>query len=500
MKNESPLSLLFRKYYGTFPEVITPLAGAGSNRAYFRLQAGTQTAIGVKGTSVEENHAFLYLARHLREKGLPVPQVYAGGEAEFLASGLTPKESGIYYLQEDLGDCSLYQVLLKERTPEGSYPEATKNLLRKTISLLPRLQYEGAKGLDFGQCFPQARFDRTSVLFDLHYFKYCFLKSSGYEFNEVSLEADFLQFAQDILQEDTPTFLYRDFQSRNIMLKDGSEPYFIDFQGGRQGPIYYDLASFLWQARPGYDDALKEELIGTYLEQLRHYRNDDPTVFRHKLKQFVLLRVLQVLGAYGFRGWFERKAQFLASIPPALHNLSQLLEEGICKEYPYLEQTLSGMCRLPRFTQPALHAENPDLIVRIYSFSYKKGIPEDESGNGGGYVFDCRAAHNPGRYDAYKKLTGRDEPVIRFLEEDGEMPRFLQSVYKLADDHVKRYLERGFTDLMFSFGCTGGQHRSVYAAEHLAEYLNSRYGVEVRLCHREQHIERTLPKRDGKSL
>lgn len=499
MTNDSPLSRLFLKYYGVPPESIMPLAGAGSNRAYFRLQAGEKTAIGVQGTSADENRAFLYLARHLREKGLPVPQVYIGSAGECHASGLTPHESALYYLQEDLGDCSLYQVLEQNRTPEGDYSEVVKALLRKTVSLLPHIQYKGAEGLDFGQCFPQARFDRMSVLFDLHYFKYCFLKSSGYEFNEVALEADFLKFAQDILQEDTPTFLYRDFQSRNVMLRDGG-PCFIDFQGGRRGPVYYDLASFLWQARPGYGGTLKEELIDAYLEQLSCYRKDDPAVFRRRLKQFVLLRILQVLGAYGFRGWFERKAQFTASIPPALHNLGQLLQEGVCKEYPYLGQTLEGLCRLPRFSKEALHAGNPGLIVRITSFSYKKGIPEDESGNGGGYVFDCRGTHNPGRYEPYKKLTGEDGPVKHFLEEDGEMPRFMQSVYKLADAHVRRYLERGFTDLMFSFGCTGGQHRSVYAAAHLAEYLNERHGVEVRLCHREQHIERTLPKRNDTNL
>lgn len=494
MEHYSPLSLLFQSYYGILPETLPPLAGAGSNRAYFRLQAGAKTAIGVKGTSAEENHAFLYLARHLRAKGLPVPQVYIGGEAECRKAGLKAEDCSLYYLQEDLGDRSLYQVLEQSRTPEGDYPPATCQLLRKTLAWLPRIQHEGAEGLDFSRCFPQPRLDEMSVMFDLHYFKYCFLKSSGYEFNEVKLEADFQQFAHDILQNSTPTFLYRDFQSRNVMLKN-DEPYFIDFQGGRQGPVYYDVASFLWQARPGYSDSLKEELIDVYLAQLGAYQPVDPTVFRQRLTLFVLFRTLQVLGAYGFRGWLERKAHFLQSIPPALHNLRQLLQQGACRTYPYLEQTLDGMCRLPRFNQPPLHAENPELIVRIFSFSYKKGIPDDASGNGGGYVFDCRATHNPGRYEAYKKLTGRDEPVVRFLEEDGEILQFLDSVYKLADAHVKRYLERGFTDLMFSFGCTGGQHRSVYAAEHLAEYLNSRYGVEVRLCHREQHLSRTLPRR-----
>ncbi len=492
MDKTAPLSRLFLASYGTVPETIVPLAGAGSNRAYYRLQAGTETCIGVRGTSAEENRAFLYLARHLRSKGLPVPQVCIGGAEDCRAAGLGDDDCELYYLQEDLGDCSLYQVLQQSRTPGGDYPPGTVCLLRRVIALLPRLQYEGARGLDFGRCFPQPSFDRTSVFFDLNYFKYCFLKNTGYEFNELKLEADFRRLVDDVLQESTPTFLYRDFQSRNIMLKNG-EPYFIDFQGGRRGPVYYDLASFLWQARPGYGDALREELTDTYLQHLSPYRQADPALFRRRLGLFVLLRLLQVLGAYGFRGWQEHKAQFMLSIPPALRNLRRLLQEGVCRDYPYLEATLGGMCRLPRFSRAPLHAENPSLVVRVFSFSYKKGIPGDETGNGGGYVFDCRSTHNPGRYEAYKKLTGLDGPVIRFLEEDGEILTFLRSVYRLADAHVGRYLERGFSDLMFSFGCTGGQHRSVYCAEHLAEYLNRRYGVEVRLCHREQHKERTLP-------
>jgi len=213
--------------------------------------------------------------------------------------------------------------------------------------------------------------------------------------------------------------------------------------------------------------------------------------------------MLQVLGAYGFRGYFERKKHFLDSIPSAIDNLRQLLQQSF--PYDYLISVLKEVVMLPQFnnTKPVVSlkpsASKYDgagpLVVRIFSFSYKKGIPQDESGNGGGYVFDCRGTHNPGRYDEYKQLTGLDEPVIRFLEDDGEILKFLDNVYQLADAHVARYIERGFTSLMFSFGCTGGQHRSVYSAQHLAEHIHQKFGVEVRIEHRERGIKQTLPAR-----
>lgn len=285
--------------------------------------------------------------------------------------------------------------------------------------------------------------------------------------------------------------MYRDFQARNIMLDGEANPYLIDYQGGRKGPYYYDVASFLWQASARYPDDLREELIKEYHSALGQYTKvpslDD---FTKRLNLFVFFRILQVLGAYGYRGYFERKKHFIDSIPPALNNLRAILQNDF--PYPHLIATLRKLVSDAPQNDKQASPQRKDLIVRVFSFSYKKGIPEDTSGNGGGYVFDCRSTHNPGRYEPYKKLTGLDEPVIRFLEDDGEILTFLEGVYKLADAHVERYIQRGFTDLMFSFGCTGGQHRSVYSAQHLAEYLNRKYGIEVRLCHREQGIEKTL--------
>ena len=488
---------LYEAWAGCPPAKVEVLPGAGSNRAYYRLAAsGGSGVVGVVGTSRDENEAFIYLSGHFAECGLPVPRVCA----------VSPDR--LCYLQTDLGSRSLFDALAGGRGRGGDYSEAEKELLRRTMEALPAIQVAGARGLDFSRCYPQAEMDRTSVFFDLNYFKYCFLKATGLDFHELKLEEDFRRMATDLLAECGHTFLYRDFQARNVMLDAEGRPWFIDFQGGRRGPLEYDVASFLWQASARYPGMLREELVETYLAALRQYVEVDEAHFRRRLKLFVLFRILQVLGAYGFRGYFERKRHFLDSIAPAIRNLRAVLADGGCP-YPYLYDVLSRLTELPRFTMQE-NAEGKDgmpsrsaydgrgsLVVRVFSFSYRKGIPADESGNGGGYVFDCRGIHNPGRYEPYKQLTGRDEPVIRFLEEDGEILTFMEHVYALADAHVARYLQRGFTDLMFAFGCTGGQHRSVYAAQHLAEHLHERFGVEVRLCHREQKMEETLPAADS---
>ena len=468
---------LFRKHTGAEPENAIALTGSGSNRSYFRLHGGGTSLMGVTGTDVKENNAFITLAAHFRSQGLPVPEV------------LAVSEDGISYLQEDLGDLLLADLVAAAHKnggiEEGGQLEA---LLCRTTGLLPKIQFEGASGLDFSVCYPQPSFDRRMVMFDLNYFKYCFLKPSGIEFNEIDLQDDFDRFADELLKDEGETFLYRDFNARNVMIKDG-EPYFIDFQGGRRGPIYYDVASFIWQARARYPQWLKEKMLGSYLDSLASYVEVDRDAFKERLKMFRLFRTLQVLGAYGFRGLVEQKAQFVVSIPQALADLKDLLAE-IPDDYPYMSEVLRKMTVLPRF---AVQSEDGRLEVRVSSFSFKKGIPQDMSGNGGGYVFDCRSIHNPGRYEPYRKLTGRDEPVIRFLEDDGEIIGFLEHVYGVVDPHVETYSRRGFTSLMVSFGCTGGQHRSVYCAEHLAHHLAEKYpDVRVRLIHREQNIEEIL--------
>lgn len=468
--NTDTLKYLYKQYAGHLPQAIEALPGAGSNRKYFRIKDSVP-CIGVCGTSPEENSAFVYLSAHFRSKKLPVPEVYA------------VSDDRLHYLQEDLGDTPLFQLI--RQASQTGYTDELLDLLEQTIRLLPRFQFEGGQGMDFNRCYPPVPFNRRSIMWDLNYFKYCFLKATGTEFQEDLLENDFERMCDTLLAEASGnTFMYRDFQSRNVMIKNGS-PYFIDFQGGRKGPFYYDVASFLWQAKANFPDTIRRHLIDEYLAALQPYQPTDKETFVGKLRHFVLFRTLQVLGAYGFRGYFEQKAHFLQSIPFAIENLRQLLDTGHT-EYPYLCHILRQMTELPRF---AYKRNKKKLTVTVISFSYKKGIPEDGSGNGGGYVFDCRAVHNPGRYEQYKSLTGLDEPVIRFLETDGEITEFLTHVYALADTHVNRYIERGFSHLSIYFGCTGGQHRSVYSAQHLAEHLHRKFNVNVRLVHREQQTE-----------
>lgn len=502
---------LYKQWSGVEPVNVQKLPVAGSNREYYRLfDAEGSTVIGVVGTSRDEDHAFIYLSNHFTKRQLSVPKVLAVSGDE------------LCYLQSDLGAVSLYDAISGGRNAGGRYNVKEKSLLVSTVRELPNIQMRGARGLDFSQCYPQPEFDMNNVLFDLNYFKYCFLKATELDFNELKLEANFHLFAKDLTSEKSDSFMYRDFQARNVMLDADDKPYFIDFQGGRKGPYYYDLASFLWQASAKYPHKLRRDLVYEYYESLKNY-TEVPSVrhFVERLSQFVLFRTLQVLGAYGFRGYYEHKKHFVDSIPAAIQNLRELLELK-CFPYPYMMDMLRKLTELPRFAQiqqPALnradgfkttdtnvYKTHPQdgpatyskydgkgpLVVRVYSFSYLKGIPQDDTGNGGGYVFDCRSTHNPGRYEPYKKLTGLDEPVIRFLEDDGEILTFLDSVYKLADAHVRRYIQRGFTNLMFCFGCTGGQHRSVYSAQHLAEHISKAFGIEVRIEHREQNIKQTL--------
>ncbi|WP_085535204.1 RapZ C-terminal domain-containing protein [Massilibacteroides vaginae] len=467
------LRKLYLSNIGVPAKDITELPSSGSNRRYFRL-TGEKTLIGVSGTSKEENRAFIYMSSHFRRQGLPVPKVYhvSGNE--------------LFYLQEDLGDSLLFDEIVKGRQ-SSVFDEDERRLLRKTIHLLPQIQFKGAEGMDFSYCYPQAEFNERAVLWDLNYFKYCFLKSTGLDFQENRLEDDFNKLVKVLLDKPSSTFLYRDFQSRNVMVKDG-EPWFIDFQGGRKGPVYYDIASFLWQAKARFPEDLRFELVDEYIDALSEFTTVDREDFLLRLRHFVLFRTLQVLGAYGFRGYFEKKPHFIQSIPYAIENLKHLLREDYI-EYPYLCAVLKDLCLLSQFSDDM---QKRMLEVKVVSFSYKKGIPNDPSGNGGGFVFDCRAINNPGKYERYNHFNGLDEPVVEFLEKDGEITHFLDNAYTLVDATVKRYLDRGFTNLMICFGCTGGRHRSVYSAQHLAEHLHAKFGVKVHLTHREQNIDQTF--------
>lgn len=466
---------LYESVFSKAPSKCVLMVGSASNRKYYRLADGDTSCIGVIGVDVLENKTFVTMAGHFRSKGISVPEI------------LAVSEDASAYLQEDLGDDILFDMYTKAKR-KGEGMDRVRQLLCKTISMLPKIQFEGADGFDFARCCQQPSYDRRVVMFDLNYFKYCFLKTSGLEFNETLLQDDFERFADDILDEDTDTFLYRDFNSRNVMICD-DEPYFIDFQGGKRGPIYYDVASFVYHARASYPEEIRENMLKCYLDALREYIEVDESAFRSRLEQFRLLRLLQVLGAYGFRGMVEQKADFVAAIPQTIDTLRSLVPVAASK-YPYLAEVLSRLVDLPRFSR---RFEEKKLEVTVTSFSFKKGVPTDPSGNGGGYVFDCRAINNPGRHIQYKTQTGRDEPVIRFLEDDGGVFEYLDHVYGMVDPHVEAFVAREFTSLMVSFGCTGGQHRSVYCAESFARHIAQKYpGVRVRLIHREQHIEEIL--------
>ena len=455
------LSDLFLRTTHTSPERVVALTPAGSNRRYYRLSSSAATLVGCEGTSLDENEAFFAVGRQLRAAGARVPEIIA------------VSDDRLCYLQQDLGDTSLFSLL----------QQGNDSLCDEVMRQLPLMQHALHGSFDFSRCYPLPAMDRRSVMWDLNYFKYDFLKFTSIDFSEPLLEDAFEQLADALLAEEPTTFMYRDFQSRNVLVHDG-QPWFIDFQGGRRGPIEYDVASFLWQVRANFSEAQRERLIGIYLDALKAYRPVDEEHFRQRLRLFVLFRLMQVLGAYGFRGLYEKKAHFLQSLVPAVRSLRHELDGGCADAFPYLREILYKVCDLPRFA-PSAPAEG--LTVQVTSFSYRRALPEDLSGNGGGFVFDCRAIHNPGRYDEYKALTGRDEAVVRFLDDVPAMADFLTHVYALVDDAVDVYLRRGFSHLCVSFGCTGGQHRSVYAAEHLAAHLQERYGsdVHVALTHRE---------------
>lgn len=465
----------------TNASMIQAIAQQGSNRKYLRvIDEQGKTSVQVHGTNKDENRAFIYLSHHFSSKGLPVPKV------------LSVSADELTYTQEDLGDLLLFDAIAHGRQTGCFVPEE-KQLLVQTIKALAHIQIRGAEDLDWSICFPVPSMDERAIRWDLNYWKYCFVKGTGVEFSEPLLEDEFDRLTRTILAQPSNAFLYRDCQSRNVMIRDG-QPYFIDFQGGRRGPTQYDIASFLWQAKANIPASLRNELIEFYLDELQSLVPDlDRAAWKRALPHFVLLRTLQVLGAYGYRGFFERKQHFLDSIPNALRNLREVLE-CLENEYPYLCQlanALSAELTPPSDTKSA-EIQTNNLTVTVYSFSFKKGLPADESGNGGGYIFDCRSTHNPGKYEPYKQLTGLDKEVIDFLEKDGEILTFLNSVDALVDHHVERFIERGFTHLQICFGCTGGQHRSVYCAERTAQRLHQQYGVRVQLIHREQAINRIL--------
>jgi aminoglycoside/choline kinase family phosphotransferase len=464
------LKRLFEEHYRFPAEEVQQLQGqlGGSGRAIFRLRGGDITAVGVVHSVREENRAFLEFSRHFRRHGLPVPEIYA----EDLDQGA--------YLEEDLGDTTLFELLGAHRNGDTVNAQAVE-AYRKTVAVLPRFQIEAGRDLNYKACYPRSSFDRQSINWDLNYFKYYFLRLAGVPFNEQALEDDFGRLTRFLLAAPHDYFLYRDFQSRNVMLRDG-EPWFVDYQGGRKGALQYDIASLLFDGKANLPPELRQELLDHYLDCLAGYIDLDRAAFMEHYYAYVYVRILQALGAYGFRGFYERKTHFLESVPYALKNLSWLAANvKLPIALPALMEALDRIASSEKLK--TLTATSAALTVRIFSFSFHRDAPSDQSGHGGGFVFDARSLPNPGREEQFRPFTGKDPVVIEYLERQESVRQYLDHVFALVDASVVSYQARSFSNLMVSFGCTGGQHRSVYLAEQLAKHLRSRAGVEVSVRH-----------------
>jgi aminoglycoside/choline kinase family phosphotransferase len=466
----STLEKLFESHFGVKPEKTELLPVSGSDRRYYRMSADKKTAIGTYNTNVNENNSYFYFTELFRKHQINVPEIY------------TTSNDRKFYLQQDLGATSLFDILTKE-----GHSKNVRSYFHKALEQLAKLHWIAGREADYDHCFSTKHFDEKAIMADLLYFKYYFADLQNIQYDRSLLMEEMQQYAKELGRLQPQMLMYRDFQSRNIMIHD-EQVYFIDFQGAMEGSPQYDIASLLWQAKAQLPDDWKEDLLNGYIKSM----NDLPITrvegihFRKGYQQFVLLRILQVLGAYGFRGLLQLKPHFVTSIGPALKNLDKFLSDNpSLPAYPELRKLLeqiSSADMQSKYAQPARSAD-VKLQVQVMSFSYKNGIPKDKGTHGGGYVFDCRGILNPGRYAAYKTLTGQDESVKQFLERETRMPEFLAQVYGLVSLNVDDYLSRGFENLSVAFGCTGGQHRSVYAAETLAKYLRNKYNIEVAVTH-----------------
>lgn len=462
---------LYKNWKGEDPLSVDLIPQSGSERRYFRLHGNDGAVIGTYGANIQENESFFYFSDHFKKKGLATPTI------------LCISEDRMFYLQEDFGEVSLLNRLEKEGFTGELY-----QLFRQSLVELARLQVKGDEGLDYSRCLTNEEFGKEAIMADLLYFKYYFLDALRKPYDKQKLIHDFEALSNYLTHTEYKYFMFRDFQSRNIMVDADDKVHFIDYQGGMKGAPQYDVASMLWQARANLPGEWKEGLLEDYMNAFEDQIGTrlDRNIFRSQYNGYVLIRLLQVLGAYGFRGLFERKAQFLTSIPLALRNLKEFfLHQSLGIVVPEFRKVLD-LCVddeiIGQFS-PTQATEATPLVVRISSFSYRKGIPEDETENGGGFVFDCRGILNPGRIQEYKTQHGRDKAVKDFLEQQTKMLDFLNSVFDLVDTTVEEYIKRDFESLMVSFGCTGGQHRSVYAADALARHLRNKFKVKIELRH-----------------
>ncbi len=462
---------------GETPNEILPIAASGSARKYYRIATEKRTLIGTYSENTEENEAFLTFSKHFHNLRLNVPEVFAVNEDKTC------------YLQSDFGDDNLFAHVQKSLMA-GSFGENTIQLYKQALKHLVKLQVLGHQGLDYSKAYPTERFDRQAILDDLNYFKYYFVKPhEEIDFNETRLGKDFEAFADFVSQAPCDFFMYRDFQSRNIMVKD-NELYFIDFQGGRKGPLNYDVVSLLYQVKAQIPQAVRDELIQYYKEELKQFVNPDEVKFDTYQPYFVYLRLLQVHGAYGFRGLIQKKSHFIESIPYALREIQAFAKVQPLNDYPELQHIIQQFNKIEQRYQAIIQPPTGKLTVTVNSFSFRKGYPNDFSGNGGGFVFDCRALPNPGREPEFKTKTGRDWEVIEYLMAKPPVHVFLDHVKSIVSQSVENYKERNFSNLMVSFGCTGGQHRSVFFAQTIYEWLKANYpDINLKLNHIERKIK-----------
>lgn len=452
---------------------IEKLPQSGSDRIYFRLYSASQSLIATYNENKKENETFIRFSKHFNEKELPVPRI------------IGVSDDGLCYIQEDLGSSSLMN-----RLEQHGHSEEIYLLFKDSLKELARVQILGHEGMNYDWCLTAREFGKQAIMSDLLYFKYYFLDTLKLPYDKEGIMDDFESLSSYLTKTQYKYFMYRDFQSRNIIINHGAVK-FIDYQGGMQGAMQYDVASLLWQAKAELSDDWKNSLLHYYINEVEVLlgKKIERSSFINQYHGYVLIRLIQVLGAYGFRGLFQRKAHFLSSIPLALRNLKWFVEnKNVGIDLPVLNKVLQEIVieeRIQQF-QPVQADDKTPLVVRVSSFSYKKGIPVDESENGGGFVFDCRGILNPGRYDDYKTFCGKDKCVIDFLEQNTRMTDFLNSVFDIVDIAVEDYIKRGFSNLMINFGCTGGQHRSVYAAEQTARHLKNKYKVKVVLEHTNQ--------------
>ncbi|HNA96765.1 MAG TPA: RNase adapter RapZ [Chitinophagaceae bacterium] len=479
------ISTLYTHWKGTAPVSVDMLPQSGSERRYFRLHGKSETVIGTYGANVPENNAFIYFSDHFKKCNLAIPEIFV------------VSEDRQYYLQQDFGEVSLLNHLEAKGFCDEVY-----NLFKNSLTELARLQVKGDEGLDYNQCLTNKEFGKQAIMADLLYFKYYFLDALRKPYDKQKLIDDFEALSNYLTHTEYKFFMFRDFQSRNIMIEKDGSPHFIDYQGGMKGAPQYDVASMLWQARANLPDEWKNKLLDDYMDSFENFTGNriDRNVFRSQYNGYVLIRLLQVLGAYGFRGLFERKAQFLTSIPLALTNLNEFFNhQSVGISVPEFRKVLDIYVadEVVQLFTPTQATEKTPLVVKVCSFSYRKEMPKDNSGNGGGFVFDCRGILNPGRIESMKTQTGRDKEVKDFLEQQTKMPEFLNSVFDIVDTTVEAYIQRDFESLMVSFGCTGGQHRSVYAADAMARHLKNKFKVKVELRHLVQDEKNWVNELEG---